>query len=258
MFVGEFFNVDKVIAVFIGFFALCFISSANYIINDFVDVKKDRFHPEKRKRPLASGKVGYLGAVFLFLVLFVLAVIISINMHIYFFYSVMALFVMTQLYSFVLKNEIFLDVIVISVNFVIRAVSGTFLVDADISPWLILCTFFLALFLSVGKRKADLVYLKEDSFNHKKVLKYYNNEIVNFLLILSTTLLVISYALYSFLSQYSNLIWTLPVALYVVLRYLYLVNKGSVIGRHPEKVFNDFRMLLGILVWVGLVFVLIY
>lgn len=258
IFVGGFFDLDKVIAIIIGFFALCFISSANYIINDVVDVRKDKLHPEKRKRPLASGKIGYVGALLLFLVLFFLAVFISVNLSVYFFYAVIALFVVNQLYSFIFRDEIFLDIIFISVNFVIRAVSGTFAIDVSISPWLVFCTFFLALFLAVGKRRADVISFKEDSYGYRKVLKYYNNEITSFLLIMSTTLLVVSYALYSFLSQYPNLIWTLPVALYVILRYFYLINIGSVIARNPEKVFMDFRMLVGILVWMLLVFVLIY
>ena len=258
LFVGDFFNIGKLTTLFIGFLALCFISSSNYIINDIVDVKKDRLHPEKKKRPLASGKVSYFEAFCLFFILLFLSVFIALSLSIYFFYAIIVLFLITQLYSFIFREEVFLDVIFISINFVIRAVSGTFLIKSDISPWLILCTFFLALFLAVGKRKVDLKSFKEHSYNSRKVLKYYNNEIINFLLIISTSMLIISYALYSFLSQYDNLILTLPVSLYVILRYVYLINTNSVIARHPEKVFMDFRMLVGILLWIFLVFVLIY
>jgi 4-hydroxybenzoate polyprenyltransferase len=257
-FVGNFFDLGKFIAVVIGFFVLCFISSANYVINDIFDIKKDRLHPEKKNRPLASRKVSYLEAFLLFFILFFIAIFTAANMPVYFLYAVISLFIINQFYSFVFRNEIFLDIIFISINFVIRAVSGTFLINSDISPWLILCTFFLALFLAVGKRRADIISFKEDSYNHRKVMKYYNKEITTFLLIISTNLLVVSYALYSFLSQYKNLIFTLPIALYVILRYLYLINKGSVIARNPERVFTDLRMLVGILLWVFLVFVLIY
>jgi len=258
IFVGDLFNEINLFRIIIGFLCLCLISSVNYIINDFVDAKKDRFHPEKRKRPLASGKVSKFGAVLLAFVLGFLAIVVSYSMSVNFLYAVIVLFISNQLYSFIFKNEVFLDILFISVNFVIRAISGTFLINSDISPWLVLCTFFLAIFLAVGKRKADIMFAGKDAHRHRKVLKYYNDKITDFLLLIATTLLIVSYALFSFLSQHYGLIWTLPVSLYVILRYFYLITSGSKIARNPELFVMDFRLVVGIFIWMILVFAFLY
>jgi 4-hydroxybenzoate polyprenyltransferase len=258
IFVGSFFNLEILFKVLIGFIALCFISSSNYILNDIKDIEKDQQHPEKRLRALASGKVSISLSIVLAVTLFISSIIISSLLSVYFLYSVLALFVLTQAYSFYLKNHPFIDILIISVNFVIRAVSGAFIIQSILSPWLIACTFFLALFIVVGKREADSFLLKENSLNHKPVLKYYTKETNSALMIISTTLIITAYSLYSFLSQYPHLIYTIPFALYVIFRYFYLVEQGSIIARHPEKLFKDKPITLGLIIWVVSVFIVIY
>jgi len=258
IFIGQLFDLESLSVVTMGFICLCLISSVNYIINDILDREKDRNHPEKKNRPIASGKISVGFASFLAFFLFVTSGIISLYLSFGFFLVVMALFVLTQIYSFGMKNEPFADILMIGINFVLRAVSGTFLIDSIISPWLILCTFFLSLFLSSAKRHSDIVLMGENAWRHKKVLKFYDIKITGLLMILFTSLLVMSYALYSFLSQYPNLIWTLPLALYVILRYYSLAMKGDIIARHPERAILDRRLVLGVLFWSFLVLFIIY
>lgn len=258
IFVGEFFKFNLLLDTFIGFFALCFISSTNYVINDIIDRKKDILHPEKRNRPLASGSVSIIEAIFLAMTLFVASVLISLSFSPAFTWSIFALFVMTMLYSLVFKHEAFADILFIGINFVIRAVSGTFILNISISPWLVLCTFFLALFLAVGKRGSDLVLLGENAAQSRQSLAHYTKEGVNALMILATSLLIISYSLYSFLSDKKGLLLTLPFAMYVIFRYFSLVYSGSEIARKTELVFKDPKLLIGGVLWALAAFAVLY
>ena len=257
-FVGHLFYWPELFLTVLGFFALSFVSSANYIFNDLIDLKKDRLHPEKKLRPLAAGRISKGAAVVIALVLALAGIAISLYLGLHFFLIVVAMIALTQLYSFFLKNIVFADILTIGVLFVLRAISGGFIIDVKTSPWLILCPFFLSLFLSTGKRHSDLQLLKEKAGSTRKVLQYYNQGLTNSLIIISTTLLIMSYALYSFLSEHDNLLYTLPFALFVVFRYYYLINCGSEIARHPEKIIKDKQMMVGVVLWLLITGLLIY
>jgi len=257
-FSGNFLNLENIYLVFLGFISLIAISSANYIINDLVDIRKDKLHPEKFLRPLASGKVKIWQAVVLGIVLIGVSLFIASKLHPYFLYSVLFLFGFTQLYSFLLKKEAFADVLAISINFVVRASAGAFILKVLISPWLILVVFFLALFLTLGKRKSDLVYLGESAEKHKPSLKNYSKETIDFLMIISTSALVITYSLYCTLGRNPLMLLTLPIALYALLRYIGLVYSGSEIGRQPHKVFKDYRMVIAIILWIAVSALVLY
>ncbi len=257
-FVGHLLNLYELWMAFLGFVSLCLVSSANYIVNDLVDLKKDRLHPEKKKRPLAAARIGRGWAVVVAMVLFSISIRLALSLHQDFFYSVLGLLVITQVYTFYLKRIIFADILTISTLFVVRAISGAHVIQVKISPWLVLCPFFLSLFLSIGKRHADLLLLKEKAVATREVLRDYNHGLTNSLMIISTTLLTISYALYCFLSKHQNLLYTLPFALFVIFRFFFLVNRGSEIARHAERVFWDRQMTIGILLWVVITGLLIY
>ncbi len=248
----------------LAFFALCFISSTNYIINDIIDLKQDKLHHEKKLRPLAAGRIPILWAVFFGVVFFTLAMIISLSLNLTFTLFVLLLFILTQVYSFWLKKEAFADVLMIAVNFVIRAISGAFVITTAgkpyiwVSPWLILCPFFLSLFLSIGKRHADNKYLGKNADKHKTSLKLYSPNITRELMSISTTLLLVSYALYTFLSVNQGLMITIPFAIYAVFRYFHLIESGSEISRHPEKIVFDLRMMISIMLWFIAVVSVIY
>ncbi len=231
-----------------GFLSLCFASSASYIINDIVDAKEDRWHPEKSKRPIAAGKVGAGAALLIALILLIGSLAIATKLSYSFAICVLALFVLTQVYIFFLKKELFADAAAISTNFVIRAVSGAFIINVRVSPWLILCTFFLSMLLVSAKRKGDLGLTRNE----------YTPELTDRLANFSAIALVMSYSLYSFLSIYPLLIATLPFAIYVIFTYLHLTDGNRALARNAEKIFKEPRIIIGSLFWIAITLTVIY
>ena len=256
-FAGKLFNLSSLEKILIGFVALCLISSANYILNDIVDIKKDKLHPEKKYRPLAFGKITILEASIIGLLFLFASLLISYQLGIIFLVMILFLFVSTTLYSLWLKNEPILDVVIIATNFVVRAISGAFIISLFVSPWLILCPFFLALYLAVSKRHSDLKMLKKNAIKHKEVLKYYTPDTTNALMIIATTCFIMSYALYAF-SRTELLLVTLPFAVYTMCRYYLLVNTGSEIARNPEKIYKDKKLIITAILWSILIFIIFY
>lgn len=258
IFVGKVLEWPLLWVTFLGFVSLCFCSSFNYIINDIVDRKKDKAHPEKRTRPITSGKVPIPAALVLAFILLALGLRLAFILDKEFVWAVALLVVLTQLYSFFLKKVAFADIITVAINFVVRAGAGAFLLNAVISPWLVLCTFFFALFLLAGKRYADLIFLGAKAAEHKETLRVYTKEVANAFMIIATALLVTMYSAYALLSEHHGLAFSLPFALFVIFRYFSLIYIGSPIARHPEKVFRDWRMVIGMLLWGIIVLAAIY
>ena len=234
--------------VALAFASLCLLSSASYIINDIADAKDDRKHPEKSKRPVAAGRVSAEAALAASLALLVSGLAVAAQLSALFALSALALFASTQVYTFFLKRVMFADIISISTNFVIRAVSGALVINVRVSPWLILCTFFLSMFLAAAKRKGDLGLAKNG----------YTQETAEKLMTFATAALVMSYSLYSFLSIYPLLIITLPFAIFVIFSYSHLSDRNKAIARNPEKALLDPRIASGIILWVALAFVVVY
>lgn len=250
------------INVVLSFFAVSFMASASYIVNDLKDIAKDKLHPEKCKRPLASGAVTRIEGV----ILFVLAITGSLSIGFNLGANVMLLlgsfFVFNLLYTFVLKRIMFADILTISSLFVLRAIIGAYAISVYISPWLILCPFFLALFLAVAKRRSDLTLLKrnhgEEHIKSKGILTGYDLNVTNSLMNISTTLLIISYSLYCFLSDNEILMVTIPFALFVIFGYYKLVLENSDIVRQPDKIIKSPSLLIGALLWFGITVLLLY
>jgi len=254
-FSGTILNRAMLLLTLKGFIALCLISSANYVFNDMIDLKNDKHHSEKRHRPLASGRIHMIEALMLFIVLVISSGVIAYGLGAWFFASVASLFILTTMYSLFLKDEPIVDILIIAVNFVIRTVSGAFIIEVWISPWLILCPFFIAIFLAVGKREADIKFLKEKAFMHKDVLRFYTKEITDSMMIIATTCLIMAYSLYAF-SKTSIMLVTIPFAVYAVFRYYALASTGSEIARSPDKIYKDWRMMVTIILW-GIALILI-
>lgn len=258
VFSGLLLNIDANIKILIGLVALCLVSSSNYIINDISDRESDRKNPEKKGRPIAAGKIPVSIAATISVILLALSLIISITLSWMFFASVLGLFVSTTIYTFWLKKIPFVDILTIAVNFVVRAASGAFIIKFSVSPWLILCVFFLSLFLSTGKRASELSVLSSKAQSHRETLKYYTPDVTKSLLNITTTLLVIAYSLYSFMSQYPFVIFSLPFALYTIFHFLQLIYSNSIIARHPQFAFKDKALVIGVLLWVISVLIAVY
>ncbi len=265
LFGQQLFNTIALQKTVLGFVALCLASSAGYVFNDIIDMKKDIHHPEARKKYIAR-KILRVDLAFIFAsLLFVLAVVLGAFLSEAFLYFVVGLFALTLIYSLWLKNEVFVDVLVISVNFVLRAVSGAFVIASScfkpyiwVSPWLLVCTFLLALFIAVGKRNSELIVLGKKAAKYKPVLKDYNPQLTSSLLTITTSSLLIAYVLYTFQSINKALVFTAPFAVYVMFRYLFLVYSGSKIPISPGKFYKDTRLLIGALLWVGSVVLVLY
>ncbi len=257
-FSAELFDMPALLVSFAGFVSLCLVSSANYVINDVVDVRQDRAHPEKASRPIASGKVSVSFAWFLAGILLVAALGGAWWLGRSFFNMVLLLFALTQAYTVFLKHEPFVDVLLISVNFVVRASSGAFLIGVGLSPWLFIGVFFFALFLAVCKRFSDVKLLGERAILHKPALRYYSEDLMRALMVISTVLVLVAYSLYTLASPFPKLLFTLPMVLYLIFRYFLLAFQGSVIARHPHLVFKDGRMVVGIVLWLVVAVLVIY
>jgi 4-hydroxybenzoate polyprenyltransferase len=257
-FSANLFNFVYVKETIIAFFALCFISSFGYIINDIIDIKKDQSHPEKLNRPLAAGKIIQSEAIIVALTMASLGILLALQLNTITLIFIILICIVNLCYSFILKHIMLADILTISTLFVLRAIIGAVAISVTISPWLILCPFFLSLFLSIGKRHGDLLLLKEKAFATRKVLQEYTPTFTFSLMNISTSLLVTSYALYSFLSPYNHLFYTLPFALFVIFRYYHLLQSGSIITRHPEQIIKDLPLCAGLVVWTFVTFILIY
>ncbi|MBI2549269.1 UbiA family prenyltransferase [Candidatus Woesearchaeota archaeon] len=257
-FIGQLFDLHSLFLTLLAFLSLSFISSSNYIINDLVDVEKDRLHPEKKLRSLPSGRMKVSTAIVIAVALLGFGFYLGFLLGSLFFVGLVLFFLFSQIYTFFLKHILCADILTIATLFVTRALLGAFAINVTVSPWLILCPFFLSLFMSIGKRHGEVLFLKEKAVETRKVLDSYSLGLTNALMNISTALLVISYALYSFLSNYTKLIYTLPLALFVIFRYFYLIHSGSIIARHPEKVITDKEMVIGIALWTLLTLVIMY
>lgn len=263
VFSGLLFDFSALYITIAGFIALCLVSAANYAINDIFDCKADSRHPEKRLRPVACRRINISSAGLFALFLMATGLSLSFWVSSYagslmFFALASALFAITLLYSLWLKHELFLDSILIGINFVIRAVAGAVILNVELSPWLIICTFFAALLLAFSKRKAEIIFLSGNPARHRKVLGRYSRPMLDSLSMMSASLLILSFALYSFLKQPAYFLFTLPFILYLIFRYMYHVDLGDDIGRRPNLIFKDTRMLFTSLVLGVMIMVMLY
>ncbi|WP_434283308.1 decaprenyl-phosphate phosphoribosyltransferase [Clostridium botulinum] len=244
----------------ITFILFCLTSSTIYILNDIVDLEKDKKHPEKKNRPLPSGRVSkstaiIMNIIILFTVLFCSYKFVDYKiMYIYLLYIVMNIF-----YCFKLKNVVILDVMVITFGFVLRMESGSLATKVSVSPWLFLCTILLSLFLALNKRKSEIITLKDNRGSHRKILEEYSVELIDNMLTIVTPSILISYCIYTFSSvQSKRMMYTIPFVLYGIFRYQYLMNNHN-LGGKPEDVFGkDKPFLVNMVLWVISVVVIIY
>jgi 4-hydroxybenzoate polyprenyltransferase len=236
------------------FAVFCLVSSGIYIINDLADRKTDRIHPRKRNRPIASGLVGPRLAAAVAALLFVAGFFIASKLPLSAIACVLSYAILQIFYTFLLKHIVILDILAIAAGFVLRAVSGAFAIKVVISPWLYICTIVLALFLALGKRRSELM-VSNNASSHRRVLEYYNVDLLNQLIAVVTSCTLLAYILYTFSEQTmqkfpSHLMpLTLPFVMYGIFRYLYLIY-GKHQGEEPETLLmKDFPLLLDIALW---------
>ncbi len=259
IFSGKFSNGHILLLNLYVFILFSLISSAVYILNDIVDVEKDKQHPQKKYRPIASGKVSKIQALILELILVCIVLFASYSINIKLLFILLTYYIMNILYSFILKNVVIVDVMIITMGFVLRVISGSIVTNVQLSPWLILCTILISLFLALNKRRSEIVTLKDKRGLHRKILEEYSVELIDSMLTIVTPSILITYCLYTFSSiQSRTMMITIPFVLYGIFRYQYLVTKKNVGGK-PEDVFqNDVPFLIDVVIWAILIIGIIY
>ena len=232
----------------LAFFVFCLISGGEYIINDIIDREKDRNHPKKQKRPIASGMLKLNHALLFAIILIIGGLIASYFINIQFMILSISYILLILLYSLILKHIIIVDMLVISIGFVIRAIAGGVAINVFVSPWLIVCTFLVALFLAIAKRRHEVVLLGDEGKNHRKILSEYSTMVLDQMMSIATAALIISYSMYTFLSNNYYMMLTIPFAIYGIFRYLLLVHLSN-FGGEAEMLFKDRGMQICIALW---------
>jgi len=251
------FDFGLFLKTFCGFLTFCLFSSSVYIINDIADREKDRLHPQKKLRPLASGKLSLSAAAGLLAVILSAAIFFSYMLKPAFMVMGLLYLVLMLAYTFFLKNIVILDVLTISIGFVIRGVTGSILINVYFSNWLLLCTILLALFLALQKRKAELLNVTSGESGSRKTLTYYTPDFINEMLNVVTSCTLMSYCLYTLSYDHTELMTTIPVVLYGIFRYQYLSGKG--LTEAPEHVLlRDKPLLVTVLIWVVMCVFILY
>lgn len=258
------FQLELLFKVLLAFTLFCSLTSGVYILNDILDLKSDRTHPTKSKRPIASGKLKVSMALF-FSIIFVLAsLLLSFYLDRTFGLVVLSYLVLNLAYSQFLKNVVIIDVMAISLGFVLRAVAGAVVINVEISSWLIVCTTLLALFLGFGKRRYEIILLEGRAEEHRKSLVDYSTYFLDQLISVVTASTVVAYAFYTLSPAVesrlgtSHMALTIPFVLYGIFRYLYLIHQKEEGGSPTRTLLTDKPLIVDILLWLFLVILIVY
>lgn len=244
----------------IGFFLLSFVSGCVYIVNDYADREADRNHPVKKYRPMASGALPPKLAIGFGALLLIASLVISYLLNPLFTVLLVLYFTMNVAYSFRLKHVVIIDIMIIAAGFVLRAIAGGLVIHVPFTPWFLLCTMLLSLFLAIGKRRHELHLLQHDKGSHRKVLDQYSFDLLDQMSSIVTTATIISYSLFTFTSGRTvHLMWTIPLVIYGMFRYLYLIHIEKKGGAPDRVLLEDAHILVTVILYViSVIGILVY
>jgi 4-hydroxybenzoate polyprenyltransferase len=263
-------GLEAVVSAGLAFACLCLISSHVYILNDIHDRAEDRLHPRKRQRPIASGQVSVAAALAIGVGLLVVGLGGAVLLHRGFALCAGAYLLLQFAYTWKLKHAVILDVISIGLGFVLRAIAGAVVVNVHISPWLVICTFTLCLFMGFSKRRCELNAMAagnggppDAARHHRRTLSIYTPELLNHMTTLTAGLAVVSFMLYAtderttdkFHTNY--LVYTLPLVVYAIFRFAVLVEHGLVDGP-TDVVLRDRPFQAALLLWGCAALLIVY
>lgn len=275
-FAGNLLLPYKFIPVFKGFLIFCLLSGAIYLFNDYKDLAQDKLHPGKKIRPLAAGKLAKKVALISFFVFSAFALTSAYFLSEYFFFTALIYFLLLSAYSLFLRNLIILDGMVVAAGFVLRVWAGAFVAAEPISSWLVICTVATALLMAFGRRRCELTILKSRAAAHRHTLSLYPEKFLDVIITTVTAFTLMSYSLFTFFhpvsglpqavitllpDYWANLRWlmiTIPIVIYGVFRYLYLIYEKDTAASPEQAVFTDFPLAASISLWITTLFALIY
>lgn len=238
----------------IGFAIFCLLSGAIYLINDLVDVERDRQHPLKRNRPLAAGRLRAPAAIVALSALLIMSMSGAFLLNWVYGLVAVVYFTIMLSYSYVLKHIVLVDVLAIAVGFVLRAVAGAAAIEVPISPWLYVCTILLALFLGLGKRRHEIILLEGAAGRHRQILEEYSAQLLEQMIVLVGAATLMAYSLYTFSAEnvpknYAMML-TIPFVLYGIFRYLYLIHMKNGGGSPEDILLGDRPTVINIGLWI--------
>ncbi len=258
-------NLEMLLRASVGFVLFCLLSGSVYIINDIRDLEFDQQHPLKQKRPLASGELSIGIATIMALILSVIGIAGSFSLGLNFGLLALGYFLMQNIYSLVLKHVVIVDILIVAIGFVLRALAGIEAIripgaTVPVTPWFISVTFFLALFIVIVKRRHELILLEGNASGHRKVLEEYSAQFIDQMIAVVTSATVISYALWTAIgyTRHQTMIFTLPFVLYGIFRYLYIAYKREEGGAPENVLLTDKPLLIDIFIWGIIVVGLLY
>jgi len=258
------FDLPAVGTALAAFVVFCGLSGAIYLLNDVADRDRDRLHPDKRTRPVASGRLPAGVALGAATALIVTGLTAAIWLSLPFGLAAAAYVVLLSAYSAWLKHVVIVDVLVVALGFVLRAAGGALAIGVAISGWLLICTILLALFLALGKRRHEVLTLEEGAARHRPILAEYSAGLLDQMIAVVTASTVTAYALYTMSPETvakfhtSLLPLTLPFVLYGIFRYLYLLYRRQLGGNPSDMVVRDRALLVNTLLWLVVVLLIVY
>lgn len=279
IFSGQLLNLNSVILTIEAFLIFCAVTSVTYTLNDIFDIERDKLHPFKKKRPIASGQVPLKLAVILAVILTIILLPLSYMLSTPFFLAVVAYLLIQLFYSAFLKTMILVDVMVIAAGFVLRIYAGVWTIDAHLNVWFLLAVVSFALFLAIGKRRSELTLLHGQAPKHRETLLHYPETLLDILTAMFATSTWFAYAFFAFLqptisvreslvgfirqvslpfNEAKFLMVTVPLVIYGVMRYLYIIYEKKE-GESPERVIlTDKPLAFAVILWMGMVLTIIY
>lgn len=264
VFDGKLLQWEPLLATTLVALCFCLASSSVYLMNDLVDVEKDRLHPQKRLRPLPSGQLNPRLALAFAVVLAAIALTVTGWLNVWVGVVTAAYLLQNVAYSFYLKNIVIIDVMVLALGFLLRVVAGVLVVQvAQFSPWLYVCVTLLSLFLGFGKRRHEITLLAGDAGIHRASLAHYNLPLLDQIIGMVTTSTLLAYTLYSFEAQTAlagdgRMLLSVPFVFYFVARYLYLIHVRKQGGAPDELLLRDRPLLVNSALWALTVVGLLY
>ncbi|MBH5317727.1 decaprenyl-phosphate phosphoribosyltransferase [Paenibacillus sp. GSMTC-2017] len=244
-------NAENIVKSTIAFILFCFVSGTVYIMNDYVDREADRHHETKRFRPMASGQLNPQLALMFGGTLLVGSLLLSLFLEPLFSVVLFIYFIINMLYSLVLKHVVIIDIMLIAAGFVLRALAGGLVINVPFTPWFLLCTMLLSLFLAIGKRRHELILMDTNSEAHRKVLSQYSVALLDQLIGIVAASTIICYSLFTFTSGRTiHLMWTIPFVVYGIFRYLYLIHMEQKGGAPDRVLLEDKPIMITVILYV--------